>query len=248
MNTKEPTDRQKQAEYYTKTAQFYDETHNANTGEHALALNFFLGFARELDFKSVLDVGCGTGVAISRMRHHGLRACGVEPVKALIDIAVKKHQVPQSCLSVGSAEKLDFADASFDAVTEFGVLHHVKKPAQAIKEMMRISRRGIFLSDENRFGRGPAAWRIIKYIWWITGIFPLGFFLMTKGKNYNETEGDGISYSYSVYDSYKMLKTWADRIFMIPLSSADKIHFGHPLFSSSHIFLCALRESSGGGN
>jgi ubiquinone/menaquinone biosynthesis C-methylase UbiE len=222
--------------------------HNASTGEHALALNFCLGFAQQFSFKSVLDVGCGTGVAISKMRNHGLVASGVEPVQALIDIAVKKHQVPQNCLSVGSAEKLEYANTSFDAVTEFGVLHHVKRPAQAVKEMMRVSRRGIFLSDENRFGRGSAAWRIIKYIWWITGVVPLGFLLMTKGKNYNETEGDGISYSYSVYDSYKMLKTWADRIFMIPLSTADKIHLGHPLFSSSHIFLCALREGGGGQN
>ena len=125
---------------------------------------------------------------------------------------------------------------------EFAILHHIKDPAPAVREMIRVARHAVFLSDENRFGRGSLAWRLIKYLWWKTGVFPLGFWLMTKGRGYNFTEGDGVSYSYSVYDSVRQLRAWADSIFFIPLKKAGGPPWGHPLFSSSHVLLCAIRH------
>lgn len=231
--------------YYSKTAKFYDQMHNANTGEHALALRHFLAYANEFGFHKVLDVGCGTGVALAKMLKAGLDARGIEPVRELIDVGLKKHKIPKSRLKIGKAETINFSSNSFDAVTEFGILHHVAKPHIAIEEMIRVARRGLFLSDENRFGRGSSAWRIIKYIWWATGIFPLGYFIMTKGRGYHETVGDGISYSYSVYDSLRAISRWAERVFLVPLGKSDKIFFGHPLFSSSHVMLCAFRTNRG---
>ncbi|NBS13421.1 MAG: class I SAM-dependent methyltransferase [Verrucomicrobia bacterium] len=233
---------EKQRDYYHQTALRYDEMHNAKTGEHALALKYFLSFARQYHWRSVLDVGCGTGVALGQMLEAGLSAVGIEPVESLIRVATKKHRIPGMRIAAGSAEKLPYADGSFDAVTEFGVLHHVPQPRLAVSEMLRVARHGIFLSDENRFGRGSSLWRLIKYFWWVLGVFPLGYLLMTRGKGFHETEGDGISFSYSVYDSYQQISQWADVVFMIPLKKADKIHRFHPLFSTSHILLCALRH------
>src|SRR5262249_51443577 len=43
---------------------------------------------------------------------------------------------------VGDAAALDFADGSFDAVFEFGVLHHVPAWQQALREVARVLRPG----------------------------------------------------------------------------------------------------------
>jgi len=234
------TERQRQ--YYAQTASAYDQMHNAETGEHALALKYVLGFCRQYGFHRVLDVGCGTGVALRAMLDSGLEAKGIEPVEALVQIGREKRGLASSDILVGTAEALPFPDRSFDAVTEFAILHHIKDPAPAVREMTRVARHAVFLSDENRFGRGSLVWRLIKYLWWQTGVFPLGFWLMTKGRGYNFTEGDGVSYSYSVYDSVRQLQAWADAIFFIPLKKTDGPPWAHPMFSASHVLLCALRH------
>lgn len=232
----------RQRQYYTQTANAYDQMHNAETGEHALALKYILGFCRQYGLHRVLDVGCGTGVAVRTMLDVGMEARGIEPVGALVKIGCEKRGLDPSEILVGTAESLPFPDRSFDAVTEFAILHHIKEPAPAVREMIRVARHAIFLSDENRFGRGSLAWRLIKYFWWKTGVFPLGFWVMTKGKGYNFTEGDGVSYSYSVFDSVRQLQAWADVIFFIPLKKTDGPKWVHPLFSSSHVLLCAIRH------
>lgn len=235
----------KQQDYYTQTAGIYEQMHGGETGEHALALEYFFAFASHFKFNKILDVGCGTGAVLSKMLKMGLDAKGLEPVQALVNIGIQKHSIPDAKIFLGRAERIPFPDASFDAVTEFGILHHVPEPRLAIREMMRVSQNAIFLSDENRFGRGSAAWRLIKYIWWVTGVFPIGYYLMTKGRGYHETVGDGISYSYSVYDSFRDLSKWASRVFFIPLGKSDKIFLGHAFFSTPHVMLCAFRIGPG---
>lgn len=233
----------KQQDYYTQTAGIYEKMHGGETGEHALALEHFFAFASHYKFNKVLDVGCGTGAVLSKMLRKGFDAKGLEPVQALLNIGIQKHSIPNTRIFLGRAERIPFPDASFDAVTEFGILHHVPEPRLAVREMMRVSQSAIFLSDENRFGRGSAAWRLIKYLWWVTGVFSIGYYFMTKGRGYHETVGDGISYSYSVYDSFRDISKWASRVFFIPLGKSDKISLGHPFFSTPHVMLCAFRTN-----
>lgn len=216
--------------------------HNAETGEHALAFKYMLALCRQYGLRSLLDVGCGTGAAVRGFLDSGMEAKGIEPVEALIQVGKEKRGLSSSEIMAGSAESLSFPDRSFDAVAEFAVLHHIQNPAPAVAEMIRVARHAVFLSDENRFGRGSLTWRLVKYAWWKTGVFPLGFWLMTKGRGYHFTEGDGVSYSYSVFDSVRQLRAWADTIFFIPLKKASGPPWAHPMFSSSHVLLCAIRH------
>jgi hypothetical protein len=55
-------------------------------------------------------------------------------------------------------------------------------------------------------------------------------------------EGDGVCYSYSVYDSLPVLERWADRIFLVP-TSPSPVGWFHPLFGSVHVLVCAVRDS-----
>ena len=242
METPSSDEKRAQAEYYDRTAREYDTMHNAETGEHALALNYVVSLCRQYGLFSILDVGCGTGLAVRAMNAQGLDAVGVEPVPALIEVGLSKHGLGPHQLRQGDAEHLAFPDGSIDAVTEFAVLHHIKDPAPAVAEMLRVAKHAVFLSDENRFGRGSLLWRLVKLLWWKVGFFSTGFWLMTKGKGYNFTEGDGISYSYSVFDSYPQLAEWADVVFFIPLKRTSGPAWAHPLLSTSHVLLCAIRH------
>lgn len=236
------SERELQEHYYTQTASDYDTMHHTEGNEHAVAIHYITALCKQYGLKSILDVGCGTGAAVRCFLDSGLEARGVEPVQALINIGLKERCLNASEILLGQAEHLPFKNDSMDAVCEFAVLHHIKDPAPAIQEMIRVARHAIFISDENRFGRGTLAWRLIKLIWWKLRIFKWGFWLITRGKGYNYTPGDGVSYSYSIFDSSLVLSRWADVIFYIPLKKPDGPAWAHPLLSSSHVLLCAIRH------
>jgi len=229
-----------QRKHYQDTANDYDQLISMKD-EHGLALKYVCSIADQYELKNFLDVGCGSGRGVRYLLEKGFEVLGIEPVAELLEVAINKHGVSSSLLLKGEGESLPFADQSFDAVCEFAVLHHVKKPAEVVAEMTRVSRHAVFISDENRFGRGPLWWKLMKLVWWKIGIFPLGFWLLTKGKGYTVSE-DGISYSYSVFDSYSTLAKWADSIFFIPLKPNKGRSWLHPLLNCSHVLLCAIRH------
>ncbi len=95
----------------------------------------------------VLDVGCGTGTllieAAKRVGPSG-SADGIEPSSEMVAHARHKAQAQGVRVHIleGSAERLPFADASFDAVFCTMVLHHLPATMQvaALGEMRRVLR------------------------------------------------------------------------------------------------------------
>ena len=234
-----------QKEYYERTADVYDEMHVAQDDEHYLALRYVSGLIQQQRMASVLDVGCGTGRGLKYLiqTNPTLRVQGIEPVEALVQRAVRYNSIPAERISIAHGQALPFANASFDAVCEFGVLHHVPKPNDVVREMTRVAKKAIFLSDENRFAQGSAISRWGKLALCKMGVFPVAYHLKTRGKGYRYSEGDGVAFSYSVYDAFEVLSMWADRLFLIPTDpvSSDK-GWLHPLMTSFHILLCAIRD------
>jgi ubiquinone/menaquinone biosynthesis C-methylase UbiE len=233
-----------QREYYERTALRYDAEHVREGDEHYIALRFMCGFLDLLGIASVLDVGCGTGRGMKYFLEHrpGVQVRGVEPVAALIEQAVCRNSVPAELITEGSGEVLPFADRSVDAAFECGILHHVKEPKQIVREMMRVSRKAIFLSDENRFAHGSMFGRWTKMLLCKSGIFRAAYRLKTVGKGYRFSEGDGLAYSYSVFDEMELLSQWANRVIAIPLDEVKSNSVFHPLLTSFHVLLCAVRD------
>jgi ubiquinone/menaquinone biosynthesis C-methylase UbiE len=153
-----------QRKYYTDTAARYDSMHSHEGAMDASLTKFLHAFLRMLQARSVLDVGAATARGtcdLKRALPH-LFVCGVEPVSALVQQAVKDGATSHVSLICATGEALPFSDASFDVVCEFATLHHAANPNAVVKEMLRVARKAVFISDSNRFGQGRWVARLLK--------------------------------------------------------------------------------------
>lgn len=66
-------------------------------------------------------------------------------------------------------------------------------------------------------------------------------YIRTGGKGYIVTEGDGLSYSYSVYDSSDPLGGWASRVILVPTDPRKTTTWFTALLSTSGVLVCALK-------
>lgn len=232
-----------QRAYYERTASTYDDVHmSCRVDEHYAALEFIDLLCDRFHFESLLDVGAGTGRGIRFLLNRNRNVQGLEPVKALIEQA-ETRGVPKGLIVAGSGYSLPFENDSFDAVLECGVLHHVAEPSRVVSEMMRVAKRAVFLSDANRFGQGRYAVRILKLALYKCNLWRAARFIQTRGKMYTISEGDGLAYSYSVFDSYAQLAKWADTIWLVPTRNEESLSsWLHPLTTVPQVLLCAMKS------
>jgi ubiquinone/menaquinone biosynthesis C-methylase UbiE len=235
-----------QRRYYTENARRYDHMHSHEGSQDTFSARFVPAILRMLDAHSVLDVGTATGKGLRDLKEAmpHLFVCGVEPVSALVQEAARNGNLASGPILQASGEALPFPDGSFDVVCEFGILHHVGNPAAIVKEMLRVASKAVLISDSNRFGQGSPVMRFLKLVLYKTGLWHAYDYLRTGGKRYRITEGDGLAYSYSVYDSFAQVSQWADRVILIPLPNDDRksTSWFHPLLNSGGVLLCAFRE------
>lgn len=230
---------EKQKIYYSDTAARYDSMHNNKGDEHYFALSLMLAQIDSLKIQSILDIGSGTGRAIRYIKQHrpDIRIVGIEPVKELREIGYSQGIAADELID-GDALKLQFCSDEFDLVCEFGVLHHIKKPSVAIAEMLRVSKKAVFISDSNNFGQGSKVARFVKQFANLVGLWSLVDFVKTKGKGYTISVGDGVAYSYSVFNNYKQIAKYCKRIHLVNTKDG-----GANLYrTASHIALLAIKN------
>jgi ubiquinone/menaquinone biosynthesis C-methylase UbiE len=93
------------------------------------------------EYRTLLDVGCGMGVAV---RYHrdigGIKAYGIDFAKPAIE-AWHEMGVKDWCL-VASAESIPFHDNEFDMVTCMDMMEHVPEANvdQVLREIYRVSK------------------------------------------------------------------------------------------------------------
>ena len=232
---------QLQAEYYKETATQYDSMHVRDDDEHHRALTLIATVAKANGLTTVLDVGTGTGRALEYLKGRGFYGTGVEPIPELRAIAQSK--VGDTILIVQAAgEQLPFEHDTFDVVLECGVLHHVPNPEVVVAEMIRVAKYMVCLSDSNRFGQGSWLARTIKLLLYRTNLWRLARLIQTRGKMYTVSDGDGVAYSYSVYDSYEQIAAWADRVWLIPTADSKHNSWFTPLLTSGTVLLIGTRD------
>lgn len=114
--------------------------------QRRLALNLL----EPLPGKTLLDIGCGTGVSAEPFVAAGLQVTGIDPSPYMLDIAAGKLG-PRVDLHRGVAENLPFDDNSFHYASLITTLEFVENPQQAIAEACRVARHKVFLGVMNKY-------------------------------------------------------------------------------------------------
>ena len=100
----------------------------------------------------VLDVGCGTGYYLHRLRDYGAGEChGIDLLEERV--VEGRERYPRLELQVGNAAELPFADGEFDLVTQFTCLSSILDDdvrLAAAQEMRRVGAGGAVLSFDLR--------------------------------------------------------------------------------------------------
>jgi ubiquinone/menaquinone biosynthesis C-methylase UbiE len=227
-----------QRAYYAATAASYDDAH-LEAAEHRLALHIMLATIRHYGFESVLDVGSGTGRALTYLKHEApaLQVVGIEPSSELRTIGYRKGLTPEE-LRNGDALSLPFGDGSFDLVCEFSALHHIAHPARAVAEMLRVARRGIFLSDTNNFGQGRPLLRLMKQALNAARVWSCADWVKTAGRGYSVSDGDGVAYSYSVFNDWRQIRRQCQVVHVMNTSGAGI----NPYRTAAHVAVLGLKR------
>ena len=89
----------------------------------------------------VLDVGCGTGELLRRVRANVPDAvlAGLDPVPEMLDVAREKLS-GRDDLRVGYADRLPWNAGTFDVVVSCNMFHYISDPLRALREMARVLR------------------------------------------------------------------------------------------------------------
>jgi ubiquinone/menaquinone biosynthesis C-methylase UbiE len=104
--------------------------------------------------KRALEIGCGPGAGtLLILREFGaaeVRAIDIDP--RMVDLArarLRRLRPGRASVACGDASRIDEADESFDAVFDFGILHHVGEWRRAVGEIRRVLRpEGRFYFEE----------------------------------------------------------------------------------------------------
>ncbi|KPK73577.1 MAG: hypothetical protein AMJ79_15035 [Phycisphaerae bacterium SM23_30] len=88
----------------------------------------------------LLEVGCGIGTVVYELSKKGCRAIGTDISSKAIEYGRDKY--PQVVLEVQPAERLSYADESFDVVVSFDLLEHLVEVDAHLKEVRRVLRGG----------------------------------------------------------------------------------------------------------
>ncbi|GAC1446596.1 MAG: hypothetical protein NVSMB56_06780 [Pyrinomonadaceae bacterium] len=95
--------------------------------------------------ETVLEIGVGAGSDFENWCEHAAHATGVDLTERGIALTTERLQLKgiapeRYTLQTADAENLPFADASFDIVYSWGVLHHSPNTARCFAEALRVLR------------------------------------------------------------------------------------------------------------
>lgn len=115
---------------------------------------YFLALNKYVDEdETVLDVGFGLGYGLNILAIKAREVSGVdvdEKVYNYCQSTIVDRNPRLVSLSLYDGYSLNFSDNHFDVVTCVDVIEHVEDYKKLIKEMLRVSRKGVFFSTPNR--------------------------------------------------------------------------------------------------
>jgi demethylmenaquinone methyltransferase/2-methoxy-6-polyprenyl-1,4-benzoquinol methylase len=158
----------------------------------------------------VLDVATGTGlVAVELAQRYGCRVVGLDRSADMLSEASRRNgQI--SGLVNARAERLPFADATFDHVTFTYLLRYVDDPATTVRELSRVLKPGGRIAAlEFGVPSSPIAfglWRLYTRV-----VMPtLGSLFSRKWREVNAFLGPSIERFYRAHPEREVERYWRD--------------------------------------
>ncbi len=119
--------------------------------------------------RRVLEVGCGRGVGteiiFKRFRAREVHAFDLDPdmvARACVRLSV--YLPDRLKLFVGDAAAIEEPDASFDAVFDFAIIHHIPNWKDAVAEVARVLRPGGLFFFEEVTSQALGRWFYRKFL------------------------------------------------------------------------------------
>lgn len=142
-----------------RAVEFATLSEPANCREY-VAVHHRLGIG---DGNRLLDVACGSGLAIELAGIRGAVCSGIDAAARLVAVAQDRN--PDSDIRVGDMEALPWDAASFDVVTSFRGIWGTT-PA-AVEEAHRVLAPGgrLAITVWGNVGKSPGAWMMAPFLW-----------------------------------------------------------------------------------
>lgn len=104
-------------------------------------------------YKTVLDIGCGTGALSYVLYKNGLKVTGIDIAKKMVEKSKEKlKDTDVKIYEVDSKKSFPFPDKSFDLIISSYVAHGLKedKRIDLYKEASRLARKKVVFHDYNK--------------------------------------------------------------------------------------------------
>ncbi len=96
------------------------------------------------NIERALEIGCGNGYGTKLIKKYfsPKRIDAVDLDEKMIDIAKNKNDDSSIRYEVMDASRLSFPDNAFDAIFDFGIIHHIPNWRDCISELNRVLKAG----------------------------------------------------------------------------------------------------------
>src|SRR3989344_7776788 len=130
----------------------YTKHTNSNPVQKKLIDNFYnhvYRLLKPLKLDSILDVGCGEGITLSKFEKEGIgkKLYGIDYSDDALKICKKIY--PHLNLKKGDIYDIKERNNSYDLVMATEVLEHLDDSEKALKELIRVSKKYVMLSVPN---------------------------------------------------------------------------------------------------
>ncbi|MDX6387252.1 MAG: demethylmenaquinone methyltransferase / 2-methoxy-6-polyprenyl,4-benzoquinol methylase [Gaiellaceae bacterium] len=158
---------------------------------------------------TVLDVATGTGaVARELIKQKGCTVVGLDQSPEML--AEARRRLPEDITLIdGTADRLPFADASFDALTFTYLLRYVPDPAATLRELVRVVRPGGTIAGLE-FAVPHGLWRPLWELYVRVGLPVAGRVISPGWAEVGGFLGPSIRSFYAQWPEQRLLELWRD--------------------------------------
>jgi ubiquinone/menaquinone biosynthesis C-methylase UbiE len=115
------------------------------------AKRFYGPYFDDLVGKQILEIGCGSGCGTATIKKYaaGARLTATDLDARLLARAKERTNDPAVDFELADACRLAYSDGAYDAIFEFGVIHHIADWKTCLRELWRVVKPGgrVFFLD-----------------------------------------------------------------------------------------------------